>query len=336
MFNVLMSAQQKILGLDIPIINNEEKVFVPLNKKGTTGLEIEVLDIVYSDSTESNCKVCLTMRLTATGKDIRLKSYTDRRASSIISTITGNRLDPISDKLGKYHEGLIVSEENNVIPFEGVVRKDSSIIKKECFLMWHNRDYLLAYAGNNLYRFPIYDNNDYIVKEKEKQQAIKREYELQQQSLSAKQDSIYEEQIRRCNKLLTPEYLANWIGASFFTKEYIENDCGIEPSAYNGGYVMYSFPMCGVTMDFEDTNNVCVELSFRLFGEDGYNMKEKLIAYGYKLQNQSRELIAENNFENLQTGKRSVYKCKLKTGDYSTCIIIEGQAMMFTFYRTSK
>jgi len=65
-------------------------------------------------------------------------------------------------------------------------------------------------------------------------------------------------------------------------------------------------------------------------------MKEKLIAYGYKLQNQSRELIAENNFENLQTGKRSVYKCKLKTGDYSTCIIIEGQAMMFTFYRTSK
>lgn len=136
--------------------------------------------------------------------------------------------------------------------------------------------------------------------------------------------------------LLTPPYLANWVGASFFTKENIEKECDVSPVAYNGGAVMYSFPLCGVTMEFEDSHHVCVELSFRLYGEMGYNMKKALIEYGYKLQSKSKDLIAENNFSDLTEGRRSVYKCKLENGGYSTCIILEGQAMMFTFFRTKE
>ena len=125
------------------------------------------------------------------------------------------------------------------------------------------------------------------------------------------------------------------LGRCFFLHQSsIEEELGITPVAFNGGYVMYDFPLCGVTMQFSGRSQVCTELSFRLYGEDGWNMKQQLLNYGYKLQSKSEDLIAENNFGDLQTGTRSVYKVKLNSGDYSTLVLVEGQAFMFTFYRS--
>ena len=40
----------------------------------------------------------------------------------------------------------------------------------------------------------------------------------------------------------------------FFTKENIEKDCGVYPSAYSGGKVFYNFPKCPVTMSSPKTS----------------------------------------------------------------------------------
>lgn len=91
-----------------------------------------------------------------------------------------------------------------------------------------------------------------------------------------------------------------------------------------------------VTMEFTDKNHVCVYVSFRLFGEDGYQYRTKLLDFGYKLKSKSNAFVAENNFGDLTNGKVSVYKYALKNGGYSVCKITEGQAFMFEFYRSKK
>lgn len=133
--------------------------------------------------------------------------------------------------------------------------------------------------------------------------------------------------------LLTPKYLANWIGTSFFTKDNIENDCGVEPSAYSGGKVFYAFDNCYVGIEYNSLN-VGVSLSFRLFGEDGYKFKNQLIKYGYVVVRRKPMTIFESDYTG--RGTLTIMKKKLKVGGYSVCELLEGQFMMFEFYRSQK
>lgn len=144
-------------------------------------------------------------------------------------------------------------------------------------------------------------------------------------------NNVYAE---RAEMLMTPQYLANWVGASFFTKDNIENDLGIVPMAYNGGVVFYDLPKCNVGMEFAGAEKVCVEISFRLFGEEAYEFIDQMRAYGYVEQGSSKDLVAENNFQSLTNGRRTIYKCRLKNGGYSVCTVLEGQAVMFDFIRS--
>ena len=138
----------------------------------------------------------------------------------------------------------------------------------------------------------------------------------------------------RQDMLLTPPYLSNWIGASNFTKDNIENDCMVEPIAYNRGYVYYSFSKCPVGIEYNSIG-VGISMTFRLFGEDAYDFKRSLIEYGYKLSSKKQVMLAENNFGDVGRGVKSVYRLPRKNG-VSICEIVEGQAMMFTFYRVRK
>lgn len=183
---------------------------------------------------------------------------------------------------------------------------------------------------------PLYDPEEFIQKEKARKKAVELANKARLDSINNERFKIEKEEEERSEKLLTPEYLANWVGASFFTKENVEKDCGVYPSAYSGGKVFYVFPKCPVTMEFTEDKQVCIYLSFRLFGEDGYNFRKELINYGYKLRSKSEALVAENNFGDLTNGKVSIYKCALKNGDFSVCQITEGQAFMFEFYRSKK
>ena len=232
----------------------------------------------------------------------------------------------------------------NLFSIDDVLEKNKTIEKEVSIRVksGYYRDSLLLLSKRELMYLPPYDSEEFIIKEKARKKAIELANKARQDSIfNAKfgtpaQTTAKSDSQEKCEKLLTPEYLANWVGASFFTKENIENDCDVYPSAYSGGKVFYNFPKCSVTMEFTEDKQVCIYLSFRLFGEDGYNFRKELINYGYKLRSKSDALVAENNFGDLTNGKVSVYKCALKNGGYSVCQITEGQAFMFEFYRSKK
>ena len=73
-----------------------------------------------------------------------------------------------------------------------------------------------------IFKIPAYDSSVFF----EKQNAIalekQRKKEEEQQRALAVFDSINNISIDRQNMLLTPDKLANWIGAAFFTKENLE------------------------------------------------------------------------------------------------------------------
>ena len=152
------------------------------------------------------------------------------------------------------------------------------------------------------------------------------------------EEDAYEQSVKvaksRQDMLLTPPYLSGWIGASNFTRQNIEQDCMLEPMAYQGGYVYYDFTKCPVGIEYNSVD-VGISMTFRLYGEDAYLFKKSVIDYGYKLVSKRQVTVAENNFNGVGSGIRSVYKMPKKNG-VAVCEIIEGQAMMFTFYRAKK
>lgn len=316
----------------IPLIEKGAKNTVLSNKKGTKKLNIEILDVIYSDSTRRTCKAQIKFQLTATGGKIPLFKK-DWLADSKYWRLSFAYFDVHRTRSFLSLPNIPFFTNPSPILLENQTESftlDLEVFDNKIFVVKFDDSYLMVlnkYEGGEIIK-----QREEEIKRKEEEKRLAEQLALKRQQ--EERDSIEAAYAERRKLLLTPPYLANWVGASFFTKENIEKDCDVRPVAYHGGSVMYSFPLCGVTMEFEDTHHVCVELSFRLFGKMGYDMKKDLIEYGYKLQSQSKDLIAENNFSDLTEGRRSVYKCKLDHGGYSTCIILEGQAMMFTFYRT--
>lgn len=301
---LLLSVSLYAQNEEIPLLETGLKREYRVDRKGKNVLTLEVLNVAYKDSSSRSC--FSEWEIQASVKGAELKAWLN-------GNVTLKEGEPY---VFKYPHWIKLKEEHAL---------------------------RFSYTPNGLFaeetRFdfayiPPYDPSDYYAAQ-EREAKRRQEEEARLARERERADSIRYAYRERQNMLLTPEYLANWVGASFFTKESIEKDCDVSPVAYNGGYVFYDFYKCPVTMEFDDKTHVCIEISFRLFGEDGYQMKTDLINYGYQLKSKSRgDLIAENNFQNLQTGTTSIYKIKLKNGGYSTCRITEGQAMMFTFTRT--
>lgn len=134
----------------------------------------------------------------------------------------------------------------------------------------------------------------------------------------------------RQSMFLKPEYLANWVGASFLTREALERDLEISPITYQSGMVFYDLNGRNIGVKFEDTKHVCVELSFRLFGTDALKFKDEMIAYGYELQDEHKSAVLTEEY--ITAGSLQIYRKRLKDG-YSICEVINGQSVMFTFYR---
>lgn len=304
----------------LPLLKEGTRVSIPLNKNNTKGLDIFIKSMTYQDSTEYSCQANIILELTSRNEKIHFGQY--------------------QDKLGGWHSDYMF----NLFSIDDILEKNETIEKEVSIRVksGYYRDSLLLLSKRELMYLPPYDSEEFIIKEKARKKAIELANKARQDSIfNAKfgtpaQTTAKSDSQEKCEKLLTPEYLANWVGASFFTKENIENDCDVYPSAYSGGKVFYNFPKCPVTMEFTEDKQVCIYLSFRLFGEDGYNFRKELINYGYKLRSKSDALVAENNFGDLTNGKVSVYKCALKNGGYSVCQITEGQAFMFEFYRSKK
>lgn len=304
----------------LPLLKEGTRVSIPLNKKNTKGLDIFIKSMTFQDSTEYSCQANIILELTSRNEKIHFGQYQDR--------------------LGGWHSDYMF----NLFSIDDVLEKNKTIEKEVSIRVksGYYRDSLLLLSKRELMYLPSYDPEEFIKKEEARKKAIELANKARQDSIfnarfgTSAQTADKSDSQEKCEKLLTPEYLANWVGASFFTKESIENDCDVYPSAYSGGKVFYNFPKCPVTMEFTEDKQVCIYLSFRLFGEDGYNFRKELINYGYKLRSKSDALVAENNFGDLTNGKVSIYKCALKNGGYSVCQITEGQAFMFEFYRSKK
>lgn len=304
----------------LPLLKEGTRVSIPLNKKNTKGLDIFIKSMTFQDSTEYSCQANIILELTSRNEKIHFGQY--------------------QDKLGGWHSDYMF----NLFSIDDVLEKNKTIEKEVSIRVksGYYRDSLLLLSKRELMYLPPYDPEEFIKKEEARKKAIEFANKARQDSIfnarfgTSAQTAAKSDSQEKCEKLLTPEYLANWVGASFFTKESIENDCEVYPSAYSGGKVFYNFPKCPVTMEFTEDKQVCIYLSFRLFGEDGYNFRKELINYGYKLRSKSDALVAENNFGDLTNGKVSIYKCALKYGGYSVCQITEGQAFMFEFYRSKK
>lgn len=80
-----------------------------------------------------------------------------------------------------------------------------------------------------------------LFKKRKPEKAVELANKARLDSINNERFKVEKEEEERCEKLLTPEYLANWVGASFFTKENIEKDCGVYPSAYSGGKCFITF-----------------------------------------------------------------------------------------------
>ena len=305
-----------------PIAKKGLVVHHNFDKKGKKYLEIQIVDVTYSDSTDTSCKANYTIQLKAVGKNIRLGSTSD------YYTHPG---------LHRNYEGMNSSITH--FDLKGTEKLlDGDSLKFETLIWVKNGDYYqgeyyLAYDETRLMILPAnYDPSEY----REKKLAAQRAREAERKRIQEEQEKAVRAERARCDTLLTIPYLANWVGASFFTKDNIERDLNIDPVGYSGGLVLYNFPKCGVSMEFSGENEVCTELSFRLYGEDGMQMKKELLAYGYTLVEKKKDLVAENNFMDMQYGTHSIYKCKLKNGGYSVCELVEGPAFMFTFYRSAR
>lgn len=289
---------------NIPQLEPGLKSEYRIDRKGKNVLTLEVLSVAYRDSSSRSCFSEWEIKASLKGADLQ-------------AWLNGSvMLKEGEDYIFKYPHWIKLNEQQEL---------RFSYTPKGLFAEQTN--FTFAYI-------PPYDPSAYFAAQ-EREAKRRQEEEARLARERERADSIRYAYRERQNMLLTPEYLANWVGASFFTKESIEADCEVSPITYNGGHVFYDFSKCPVTMEFDDKTHVCIEISFRLFGEEGYQMKTDLINYGYQLKSKSRgDLVAENNFQNLQTGTTSIYKFKLKNGGYSTCRITEGQAMMFTFTRT--
>ena len=146
------------------------------------------------------------------------------------------------------------------------------------------------------------------------------------------EDEEYDVYTTRQELMLTPPYLASFIGADFFTKENIENDCGVSPMAYEGGKVYDDLSKCPIAIEY-NTKDVGISVSFRLFGEDAFVLKKQLLEYGYTQVSVGKVTLLETDY--VGTGVRRVLKRKV-AGGFSVCEIVEGRAMTFTVYRTKK
>ena len=260
----------------LSLLKEGTRVSIPLNKKGTKGLDIFVKSMTYRDSTDRSCQADIILVFTSRNEKIHFGRYKDIFGSSQVD----------------YRFAF------NMFNIDGILPKNESFEKKVSIWLKEGiyRDSILTTLdGKKLMYIPSYDSEEFIQKEKARKRAVELANRARLDSINNARLKDNNEIQERREKLLTPEYLANWVGAS---------------------------------------PQVCIYVSFRLFGEDGYQFRTQLLNFGYRLKSKSNALVAENNFGDLTNGKVSVYKYPLKNGGYSVCKITEGQAFMFEFYRS--
>lgn len=136
-------------------------------------------------------------------------------------------------------------------------------------------------------------------------------------------------QLRR-KEFLTPKFICACIGTSFATKKRLEKDLNINLVGFRNGVTYYEMDI-PIGLRYTGDIEVCVEMSFRFFGEDGSEYENSLVSSGFVLKNRKKT----NNLE-LEGDLSS----QLRNGEFRTyrkgevvCEVMEGSYFGFSFYR---
>ena len=198
--NLITAQEQPFLDVNNPVLH------YALNKKDTKYIEVKLLSQI-NDSNSTSCSKVFELEFTSVGKDLKLGT----------DFSTGR-------------DGLQIRRSNTwgnqIFINKHTLASGSSETKTLAFVCTNKTEYAdIVYGKAVIGQLDLsYDPSEYIAKEKARAEAKrKRLEEEKEQNLkrlysSHTYEGVHSRNNAKCDSLLTPVCLANWVGASFFTK----------------------------------------------------------------------------------------------------------------------
>ena len=145
------------------------------------------------------------------------------------------------------------------------------------------------------------------------------------------QAQSFQEYHERGQMFFSPEHLSRNVGTKSFCKDSIESYFGVSPITYRKGMVFYDFSKCPVGMKFTDLG-ICKEVSFRLFGNDGFSYIQEVLKSGFTKTGTRSVTLYDETFGVSHTTIK-LYRKSTPTGSV-VCEIMETDYTSFTFYKS--
>ena len=164
-----------------------------------------------------------------------------------------------------------------------------------------------------------------------------RKDSIQKAEITLKIKLAQQDSIRRKiqQDFFSVESIVKSIGKNAYSKENIENTLSLYPSAFKGTWTFYDVSDKFISMKYFGLEDICIELGFRIFGEDAALYKKELMQAGFKYQKTFRETMIENHsqgYSNLLGTEIQRYR-KYTGKDYVICDIYYDRFTFFKFYR---
>ncbi len=142
-------------------------------------------------------------------------------------------------------------------------------------------------------------------------------------------DSVRASFVKKNRELMmNPAFISRYVGTIAFTRPHIEESLDVSPVSYRGGVTYYELPTAYIGIEYYGKEDVAIEISFRMFGEDGLKYEKSLYDAGFKLTETSKTI-------NVETGKRLDVVAgqvrRYKNGDV-ICDVYDGNYLGFVFY----
>lgn len=249
-------------------------------------------------------------------QDVRAFS---ERAKSLLA-------QPINDKNIPFYRDLKSDAEKKQYIY-WKKKKESAILDT---IEWRIVDSILLYEKRNK-EFQLEQHRINLIKDSLRRDSILK-VEIAYKTEFAKRDSIQRETRQ---EFFSVESIIKNIGKNAYSKENIENSLNIYPTAYQGVWTFYDINDKFISIKYFGLEDICVELGFRIFGEDAALYKKELIQAGFKYQKTFRETMIENHsqgYSNLLGTEIQRYR-KYTGKDYVICDIYYDRFTFFKFYR---
>lgn len=233
---------------------------------------------------------------------------------------------PINDKYISFYRDLKSDAEKKQHIY-WKKKKESAILDT---IEWRIVDSILLYEKRNK-EFQLEQYRISLIKDSLRRDSI-RKVEIAYNVEFVKRDSIRR---KTQQEFFSVESIIKNIGKNAYSKENIENTLSIYPSAFKGTWTFYDVSDKFISIKYFGLEDICIELGFRIFGEDAALYKKELMQAGFKYQKTFRETMIENHsqgYSNLLGTEIQRYR-KYTGKDYVICDIYYDRFTFFKFYR---